>query len=233
VSDAIDMLAAAAPPEPPPISAELERELARLAPIAPRRPLRQLVLLAVASLAYAGGLLAVLALRRDLDGLPIAWIAGAGVAWLAGFVVPCYFALVPKPGAMLVRWKLAAAVAGVAAVAFVALGLAVHPSVPGVSKDYGWEHLLRGHWCMWLGLATALVPVVIGAIFLRGALPVRSRWIAAALGAGGGGLGGLLLHMHCPIADGPHIGIVHGGVVAVAAALTAAIAPRATDRPLR
>jgi hypothetical protein len=39
--------------------------------------------------------------------------------------------------------------------------------------------------------------------------------------------------MHCPIADGPHIGLIHGGVVAVAAALTAALAPRATDRPLR
>jgi hypothetical protein len=231
--DALDALASAPPPAPAPLSAELEQELAHLAPVAPRRPRRQIVLLAAASLAYAATLLAVLSVRRDFDGLPVAWIACAGGAWLLGFALPCYLALVPRRGAMLARWNIAAAVAGVAAVGFVTLGLSIHPSVPGVSRDYGWEHLLRGHWCMWLGLATALVPVVLGAIFLRGAMPVRSRWIAAALGAGGGCLGGLLLHMHCPIADGPHIGVVHGGVVAVAAALTAAIAPRATDRALR
>ena len=93
--------------------------------------------------------------------------------------------------------------------------------------------LLHGHGCLWLGLATALVPVVLGAIFLRGAVPVFSRWIAATLGAAGGCLGGLLLHMHCRIADGPHIGIIHGGVVVVAAALAALLVPRATDRPFK
>jgi hypothetical protein len=77
------------------------------------------------------------------------------------------------------------------------------------------------------------VPVVVGALFLRGALPVSSRWIAAALGAGGGCLGGLVLHLHCHIADGLHVGVIHGGVVIIAALLSAALAPRATDRPLR
>jgi hypothetical protein len=70
--------------------------------------------------------------------------------------------------------------------------------------------------------------VVIGAIFLRGALPVGSRWVAAALGAGGGSLGGLMLHLHCPVVDGIHVGLVHGGVVGMAALLAAALVPRAT-----
>jgi hypothetical protein len=96
-----------------------------------------------------------------------------------------------------------------------------------LSLDYS-EHFARGHWCLELGLATALVPVVAGAIFLRGALPVGSRWTAAALGAGGGCLGGLVLHLHCRIADMLHVGIIHGGVVVVAAALAAALVPRAT-----
>jgi hypothetical protein len=108
----------------------------------------------------------------------------------------------------------------------------VHPDGPS-SLHYNWEHFGRGHWCLELGLATAFVPVVVGAIFLRGALPVGSRWIAASLGAGGGCLGGLLLHLHCRIADGLHIGIIHGGVVLVAALLSALLVPRATDRPLR
>jgi hypothetical protein len=37
--------------------------------------------------------------------------------------------------------------------------------------------------------------------------------------------------MHCPIADRWHVGLIHGGVVVVAAVLAALIVPRATDRP--
>jgi hypothetical protein len=73
------------------------------------------------------------------------------------------------------------------------------------------------------------VPVVGGALLLRGALPVGSRWIAAALGAGGGSLGGLVLHLHCRVTDGLHVGLIHGGVVAVSALLAAALVPRATE----
>jgi hypothetical protein len=228
----IAKLAAAAPPAPPALSAELEAELGKLAPVAPRRPLRQLAVLLALSLAYAGALLGVLTLRRDLAELPRWWLAAAGAAWLIGFVVPCYLALVPRAGAVMPRWQWAAVSAIVTSAAFVALGWNMHPSGPS-SADYGWENFLRGHGCLWLGLATAAVPVIAGAVFLRGALPVRSRWIAAALGAGGGCIGGLLLHMHCPIADRFHVGLIHGGVVVVAAALTAAIVPRATDRALR
>jgi hypothetical protein len=223
--DILDQLAAAPPPAPPAIAQELEKELAQLAPVAPRRPMRQLAIAAAASLVYAGALLAFLSVRVDLPGMPVAWMVGVGVLWLAGFTIPLYLALVPRRGSMMPRWTAAALLAAIAAVAFMILGLAVHPSVPGVSRDYGWAHFFRGHGCLWLGLATALVPVLLGVIFLRGALVVRSRWIAAAIGAGGGCLGGLLLHMHCPIADGPHIGLIHGGVVLVAAALTAALAP--------
>jgi hypothetical protein len=219
-----------APATTPQISAALEAELGALAAAKPRRPVRQLAIGAAASLAYAAVLLAILSTRRDLGELPIGWLVGAGATWFAGFVLALYLALVPKRGTMMPRWPAAAAVAVVLAVGFVALGWNMHPSGPS-SRYYGWEHFLHGHGCLWLGLATALVPVVFGAIFLRGALPVRSRWIAAALGAGSGCLGGLLLHMHCPIADRWHVGLVHGGVVAVAAILAALIVPRATDRP--
>jgi hypothetical protein len=127
------------------------------------------------------------------------------------------------------RWVAAAASAIALSVAFVALGWFVHPSGPS-SAYYGWARFAQGHGCLWLGLATALLPVALGALFLRGAVPVHSRWVAAALGAGGGCLGGLLLHLHCRIADRMHVGLIHGGVVAVAAVLAALIVPRATDR---
>ena len=232
VDRALDALAAEAAPDLPALSAVLEAELASIAPVSPRRPLHQLAMFVAASLVYAGLLLAFQSLRADLGELPMGWIAGAGAAWFIGFSLATYFALVPRAGTMTPRWRTALAITAVTSVAFIALGLTMHPHGPD-SLHYGMPHLLRGHGCLWLGLATALVPVVLGAIFLRGAVPVFSRWIAATLGAAGGCLGGLLLHMHCRIADGPHIGIVHGGVVVVAAALAALLVPRATDRPFK
>ena len=231
-ADVLGALAHAPPPALPPMSAALEAELGALSPVAPRRPLRQLMTLASISLVYGAGLLAALTMRRDMSELPASWIVGAALAWLLGFAVPCYLALVPRPGAVTPRWRWAAASAVVTSIAFVALGFIVHPSGPS-SVSYGWENMGRGHTCLEIGLTTSLLPVIMGALFLRGALPVGSRWIAGALGAGGGCLGGLVLHMHCHIADGVHVGLIHGGVVVVAALLSAAIVPRATDHSLR
>ena len=221
-------LAALPPPPPPALSPALEAELLRLAPVPTRRPLRQLAVLVGVSLVYAAGVLVALTTRPDMRELPLGWLAGTALGWLFGFLIPCYLALVPRPGAVTPRWRLAALSVAITAVTFVLFGLAIHPTGPS-SVEHGTEHFLHGHTCFELGLGTALVPVVIGAIFLRGALPVGSRGIAAALGAGGGCLGGLVLHLHCNIADGLHVGLMHGGVVIVAALLSAAIVPRASD----
>jgi hypothetical protein len=220
-------LAAMPPPAPPALSAELEGELAKLSPVPTRRPLRQLAILAAVSIVYGSGLLLAVSTRGDMLELPMGWLAGTALGWLLGFFIPCYFALVPRPGAVTPRWRLAAISVAITSVSFVVYGLAIHPEGPS-SHEVGGAALARSS-CLEVGLATALVPVVIGAIFLRGALPVGSRWIAAALGAGGGCLGGLVLHLHCDIADGLHVGLVHGGVVIVAALLSAAIVPRASD----
>jgi hypothetical protein len=160
--------------------------------------------------------------------LPMGWLAGTALGWLFGFLIPCYLALVPRAGSVAPRWRIAALSVAITSISFILFGLALHPSGPS-SELLGVDRFHHGHTCLELGLATALVPVVIGAIFLRGALPVGARGIAAALGAGGGCLGGLVLHLHCKVADGLHIGLVHGGVVIVAALLSAALVPRASD----
>ncbi len=226
--DVLAALAGVPPPVPPPLPAALEAELANLAPVATRQPFRQLAMLVLVSLVYGGGLLVVLSMRDDMADLPMGWLAGAALGWLFGFIVPSYLALMPRKGSVTPRWKLAAIAAVIASIGFVTLGLFIHP-MGEHSVAYGWDRFGHGHTCLEIGLATALVPVVIGAIFLRGALPVGSRWIAAALGAGGGCLGGLVLHLHCHVADGLHVGLIHGGVVIVAALLSAAIVPRATN----
>lgn len=227
----LDELANQPPPTPPPLSPALEAELGALAPVAPRRPLRQLAIVIVVSLVYGAGLLAALSMRRDMGELPASWIIATAIAWLLGFAVPSYLALVPRRGSVMPRWKWAAGSAIVTSIGFVVLGLLAHPTGPS-SVEYGWARFGHGHVCLEIGLATALLPVIIGALFLRGALPVGSRWIAASLGAGGGCLGGLVLHLHCRVADALHVGLIHGGVVVLSALLSAALVPRATDRPL-
>jgi hypothetical protein len=227
-TDGVDALASARPPRPPKLAPALEAELAKLAPVRSRRPMEQLAFLVGISAVYAAGLVAMLAMRGDLHDLPVPWLAGAGAAWLGGFLIPCYLALVPRRGQVMPRWGWAAGSALVTSIAFVALGLLIHPS-GAHSKQIGWDHIARGHGCLELGVATSLVPVVAGAVLLRRALPVGSRWVAAALGAGGGCLGGLVLLLHCPVTDAPHVGLIHGGVVAVSAALSAAFVPRHTQ----
>jgi hypothetical protein len=225
----LDDLSELPPPAPPPLSPDLETELAQLAPVATRRPLRQLVVLLVASLLFGGGVLAMLAMRRDAHELPVAWFVGVGLAWLVGFVAPLYLATVPRSGAVMPRWKLAGIASIAGSLLFVALGLAL-PSQPGArGADAGWSELWHGYGCLGIGLTAAIVPVALGAILLRRTLPVGSRWIAAALGAGAGSLGGLVLHLHCPITEGLHVGLIHGGVVGIAALLAAALVPRAID----
>jgi len=217
-------------PVPPALGDALEAELAAMKPVAPRRPARSLAIALAASLVYAGAFLAVLRIRRDLDGLPVGWLVAYAGAWFVGFASLLYLAVMPRRGSMLPRWRAAGTGAAVAAIGFVAAGLLLHRGTPD-STYYGLAHIYRGHACLEIGLAVALVPATIGAIALRGVLPVGSRWAAAGLGAAGGSLGGLVLHLHCPIADGWHLGLVHGGVVVVSAILAAVIAPRARLAP--
>lgn len=223
---ALDDLSAQPPPVPPPMSHALEAELAHLAPVATRRPLRQLALLVVVSLIFGAGLLVWFAMRPDLHELPMGWLFGVGLAWLLGFLVPVTLATVPARGSMMPRWRLAGIASVVASIAMIGLGLVLHP---GAVEVPGWSGVVHGLGCLAAGLETAIVPIVVGTIVLRRALPVGSRWVAAGLGAGGGSLGGLVLHLHCPVASALHVGLVHGGVIVVAALLAAALAPRVTE----
>ena len=211
---------------PPRLDPRIEQELAAITPVTTRRPRRQLVLVLVSAALVLSALLAVLGLRKDLHQLPSGWVPVVAGFWVLGLVFAAWFALVPRPGSVMPRWRLASLIVAVTSCAYVLLGLLVHPSGPS-SLIYGRENFVAGHPCLELGLVTAIVPVVLGTWFLRGTAPVRTRWIAALLGAAGGCGGGLLLHFYCRIADGLHIGLIHGGVVGSAALIAALVVPRA------
>ena len=108
----------------PPLGAALEAELGALRPIPTRRPLRELAVIAAASIGWAAAMIGLFRLRPDLGELPRTWLYVYLAAWLLGFLVPLTVLVVPRRGRMLPRWPLAAAIATVAAVGFVVGGLA-------------------------------------------------------------------------------------------------------------
>jgi hypothetical protein len=206
----------------PPLSAALDAELRTLAPTTPRRPLRQLAWVVAASLGWAAAMVGLLTVRRDLDELPLPWLVAYGVAWLAGFAVPLALVVRPRRGEMMPRWLPAAAVAAVAAIGLIVTGLTLAQNGPSSS------HLGLASWagCLSTGLATALVPIALVALALRGAAPAATQVTAVIIGAAAGALGGLMLHVHCPIADGVHVGVIHGGVTLLAAIVAGLVLPR-------
>lgn len=218
-------------PPPPPLGAALEGELGRLAPVRPRRPLRDAAIILATGLGFAGAMLAMMKVRRDLLELPLSWLILMGLAWLLGFVVPAWLVVVPPRGQVIARWRAAAVAGAISAVLFVVCGFVIQPSGPSSLPSLASP--LHSFGCLEIGLIASIVPISLSAIAVRGAFPVGSRWAAAALGGAGGALGGLMLHFHCPVTDPVHVGVMHGGVVIAAALLSALLAPRATDARLR
>jgi uncharacterized membrane protein YqjE len=227
---------AAAQIEPPPMSDELAGELAELQPTRTRAPVRQSAVVIVVSLLYGGAILAVLGLRHDFGEVPRMWLVGGGALWLASFGALTWMVVVPPREQVIPRWRWAAALAALMAVTLVAVGILRPESLAHVGTHYdvsseGWFD--RSGRCLRWGLTAAVVPIALTALVVRGTLPVGSRWAAAAVGAAGGSLGGLMLHMHCPINERFHIGLAHGGVVLVAAVIAALLAPVGETPSLR
>lgn len=216
---------------PPALCASLEKELETLRPVRVMAPYMVFALIGLTGLLYGTAMLLFMDLRPDLADLPTAWLVIYSSAWLASFAAVAYLASVPVRGQVSPNWRYAGLAAMTASVGFVIGGLLFHESAPGVSVvgEASMDDLLgHGVGCIGVGLLSALVPVLLGALLLRGRLPVGSHWAGAGLGAAGGSLGGLILQLHCHVADGLHLGVVHGGVVAIGAVIGALLLPRST-----
>jgi hypothetical protein len=212
----------------PPLGADLERELGALAPVKTRAPARQLAGIMALSLLYASGLVALIGLRRDIGAMPRWHFLSFAGLWLASFSSVSWLVVIPPRGQIMPRARLAAVVAGCAAVLLIGGGLLLPRSAPGLSTVYSptVSAVVEHAGCIRWGLLGAALPILLAAIAVRGSVPVGSRLAAAALGAGGGALGGLVLQFHCPITERFHVGLVHGGLV-VLAALLAGLAAQA------
>lgn len=217
--------------ELPPMSSELRAELDDLDAVPTARPLRRFAIAGLISALWMGGLLALLGLRRDLEPLPRLWVVLYTSAWAVTFLALSFGAQVPRRGHVMPRSPLLGRLGLAAGAGFVGAGLIASRQVPGLSTVY--EPSLANvasyaGYCISIGLLAAALPIAVAAVLLRNVAPTGAGWLGLAVGASGGALGGLLLHLHCPIAERTHLGLVHGGVVLIAATVGAAVMWRAS-----
>jgi hypothetical protein len=216
---------------PPPAGALLA-SVATLAPVPTRVPLRALLgVVAVAGL-FPVGLVAAVPLRADLLMLPRAWLVGTGLFWLAGFVVPLALAFLPPRGQVLPDGARAGRAALLAVATLGLLGLLFTVDAPGHTLvppttwagSFGpWRH------CIFFGLKLVVPFLVLSAFVLRRVAVVSVAGLGAAIGAAAGALAGLTLLGLCPYGGAVHVGLAHGGGVAIGATLGALWLPAFTS----
>jgi hypothetical protein len=219
---------------PPPMTKALAALYDSPDRVTPRRPARQLLFVYFASMGAGVALLAAASLRPDLAELPLAWKISVGFLWWAAFAVLAFLVIAPDSRTMLARADKGAAMTLFFVVALATLSSLWMPSVPGKSMTPPGTIATLGTYggqCLGMGIACAIVPCVLMVFVLRRSVPVGHRKLGAAVGAGGGALGGLFLHLHCPIAESLHVGAAHVGVMVITAILGALLVPTAARLP--
>jgi len=215
-------------PSPPAIGAQLASAIDHLSAVSPRRPKAQYAMYIGASSAMFALFIFFLRWRVDLADLPLGWVVAFAAAWFLGFASLGFFALVPKTGAVMSRLRPLSALTLTAAAGFILGGLFFAEQAPTSSTYAPSVRAVLGHstWCLSVGSATALGPIGLLLLFMRGSAPVGSRRTGAAIGAAGGCFSGFFLHFHCHIAEANHVGLIHGGLIGIAAVLGAVFLPR-------
>jgi hypothetical protein len=209
---------------PPPPSATLLADIAKMRPVRTRVPLWTLLIVAAATAVYPVAALAMYPLRRDLFALPRPWVVCVALTWLAGFIVPLTLAVMPRPGQVLPDGARAGRAAVLASLTLVLLGLLFTVDAPGVTivPSSIWD-MFRHYWwgCVSFGLKISIPAVLVAAAALRKVAVSRLPALGAAVGAAGGALAGLVLHALCPVGGAFHVGFAHGGGVVLGALLGA------------
>jgi Negative regulator of sigma F len=222
-------------PAPPPAPALLAA-VGDMQPVRTRGRFTAFAAVAVAGAVAPLGLLVVRPWRADLDALPTAWVLGAAAVWFAAFAASLFAALVPARGDVLPAAGRASRV-GLAALAVLAVfALVGSVQAPGVSPRVppgAWPMMVSCVRCIAVLLPIAAVLLLAGVVALRRVLPMGARRIGVALGAAGGALGGLALHLHCPMAETAHVVMGHVGGVALAALAGGLLLPALLERPPR
>jgi hypothetical protein len=213
----------------PPPGADLMAAMNDLKPVRTRRPRLAAAVLALASLGVPAGYLMIARWRTDLGALPMPWVVGMAVAWAIGLGAMLLTATLPRRGEVLPDTARAGRTTLAVTALLILLGLLVTVDAPG--KTYvppGTPAAFAEHWwhCVSFSLKLGLPLLVAGGLLLRRLFPMGGARVAAALGGIGGAAAGLALHFTCQIGGGLHVGLAHGGGVAVGALLGMLLLPR-------
>jgi hypothetical protein len=215
-------LAASGSETPPAPSPALMSAIGTMQPVRTRVPAIALARMLGLGLVLPIIMIAKSGPRKDLADLPLPWVVAMALVWAAGAGLTLTRAVIPRRGDVLPDALRAWRSVVVTAVVLLLLGLFATLDAPGraalapetlASFAHSWWHCIRA------GVLVA-IPVLIAAMFsLRRLLPVGSVRVAAAVGAGGGALGGLTLHFVCAVGGGLHVGLAHAGAVVFGAVL--------------
>jgi len=188
--------------------------LPQLEPVPERTLVRKRRMAAlIGSLAWVGTHLAVFGIRRDFAELSFAYVAAQVLLPFALALLALVVALGRGKLGLGLRLGIvsAFAVLGPASFALIAAGLPASGEVPG-----GVATPINVLLCFDLTVAWAAVPLLFGALTLRGAFAAATRWRSALVGAGAGLFAGATMNLHCPNVAPLHMVFGHGLPVIVA-----------------
>lgn len=205
--------------QPPPPSPEVLKLLGGMKPVRTRSRFAAFVAALVLGAAWPAYTLLRFPWRRDLSALPPMWVGIGAALWAFGFVASLAAALVPARGDVLPSASRASRIGVIAMGALIMFTAVWTAFAPGVSLRP--EDLGRTLWQSCLGcgryvLQVAGIFLLLGFLLLRRVLPMGGRRVGLALGAAGGAMGGLALHLLCPIATTSHVLLSHVGAMVLA-----------------
>jgi hypothetical protein len=219
-------LAAMIPSSAPPPSPALLERVGRIGPVRTRRPGGALVAATLLSAVAPAYLLHLYPVRRDMGALPRWWLLVAGLLWAGMSLLLLARAILPRRGDVLPNAARAARTAAVSSLLLIAFGLAftIDSSCCTIVPAMRWADFAAAWWhCVSFGLRITAPTLVVGGVFLRRLALAGGGRLGMAVGAAGGALAGLTLHLLCPIGGALHVALAHGGGVLIGAVLGGAV----------
>ena len=204
----------------PKMSAALCEAIAEAKPVTMRRPLRDLGVFLALSIPMLAVMAVMMGVRSDISEISPLWVGSIALVWIASFAASSYLGFVPAKGHVRPRSQNIYQVVAVASFLVISVGLFATTS--GISYPSTFSNVVaHAPRCSMMGVTAGILPGLIALLLMRRYVPVRRLSIGLSLGAAGGSLSGLILHLHCPISERFHVGLVHGGCLVLSALFVA------------
>ncbi len=208
----------------PEMSSALRDAIASSKPVALRKPMRELALFLGLSIPLFAGVAIATGVRPDLGEVRPLWLGSIGLVWFSSFLAASYLGFVPAKGQVRPRSQNIYQSVSVAALLVISLGLFIAQGTTSGSVTYAATFsnvMAHAPGCSMMGITAGVLPGLIVLVLMRRFVPVGRLSIGLSLGAAGGSLSGLVMHLHCPISERFHVGLIHGGCLIVSAIFVA------------